>query len=110
MKTFAIHKSKYSGEYWNFKEVDYGKTTDFEWFFSKNIRFILGNSAYSERINFYSESLLRVGSQIKNIFDSKNNQVQPGTFWSITSIEPMLDSFNQINGYKYKAIRQVEGQ
>jgi hypothetical protein len=107
MKSSAIIKHKYTGEYWNFKPKQSGNEIVNEWFFIKDIKFGMGLSSYGERLNFYSENLLRVGSQIKNVRDSLNNEIQSNSYWTITTIEPMVDCFNQISGYKYKAVRQA---
>lgn len=108
MKTSAILKNKYVGDYWSYLEKEIGNTITNEYFFIKKIRFTMGTTSNSDRINFYSEFLLKPGSWIKNIYDSNNTNVQPNSYWSITNAQPVLNSFNQIIGYKYKAIRQEE--
>jgi hypothetical protein len=108
MKTSAIIRNKYSGDYWNYTEKSIGNNIVNELSFTKNINFTMGTSSNSDRISFYSEFLLRPGTWIKNILDSSNRSVQPNAYWSITNAQPVLNSFNQVIGYKYKAIRQAE--
>jgi hypothetical protein len=107
MKTNSILKYRYSAEYWNYREKENGINNEIEHYFTENIKLIMGPGT-TERINFYSRYLFRPGAYIKYILDVNKNNVQPNSYWQITNIEPSLNSFGQIIGYKYKAIRKTE--
>jgi|Wag4MinimDraft_6_1082665.scaffolds.fasta_scaffold18502_3 hypothetical protein len=108
MKLSSVFRNKYIGDYHNYINKKQGNQTIQEFFFDKKINFTMGTEGSAERLSFYSEHSLRVGAEIRNVKDSRGINIFPEGYYSITNAQPIVNVFNNISGYKYRAIRILE--
>jgi|APGre2960657444_1045066.scaffolds.fasta_scaffold181203_2 hypothetical protein len=103
MKTDAIKRNKFSGEYYNFVTEKVGDEDVVIHSFAKNIVFTMGANS-GERIRFYIKNPLRVGSRILNIRDGQNLAILPNHYYQTTSITPINNVFGHITSYECIAV------
>ena len=99
MKTEAIKRNRFSGDYYNFVTEKVGDQDVTVHSFAKNIKFILGANS-GERVKFYSNIPLRVGSRVLNILDGNNLAILPNHYYQITSITPITNVFGHTTSYE----------
>ncbi len=104
MRTNAIRRNRYSADYWNFIDKTVGDELVTEYFFVKNIRFIMGSNP-GERTKIYSQYPLRVGSRIRGIVDAAGNDVAKEYFFQVATINPVFNAFGQIDNYECSTVK-----
>jgi len=99
MKTNSIKRNRFSGDYYNFVTEKVGDQDVTVHSFTRNIKFTLGSNS-GERVKFYSEKPLRVGSRILDIRDGQNLVILPNHYYQITSITPIINVFGHTTSYE----------
>lgn len=99
MKTEAIKRNRFSGDYYNFVTEKVGDQDVTVHSFAKNIKFTMGANS-GERVKFYSNTPLRVGSRIQDIRDGQNLAILPNHYYQITSITPITNVFGHTTSYE----------
>lgn len=51
----------------------------------------------------YTDAILQLGGIIAKVKDRNGNQIYPGSQWTITNGQPVLDGLGVISSYKYRA-------
>jgi len=103
MKPFAFERHKYSGELYKFTREITGDTSSLKYYFVGNIALTAGLDN-NNKMSIRTDEAIAVGSVISNIKDSDNNLILDDTSWQINNIQPVLNAFNTIEGYRLRAV------
>lgn len=104
MRTDAYVRNVFTGDYWNFVEVSEGTTVTNKYSLVRTIQFRMGANA-GERTKIYSRFPLRLGSRIRDVYDSNSNPVMTQFFWQVSSINPIFDVFGKVVSYEHTTIK-----
>lgn len=104
MKPLAYTRHKYSGELYKFVRTIVGTTSSLSYYFVGNISLTAG-LAKTGQLTIRSDQPVAIGSLIANIKDSDGNLILDDSIWQISGLEPVLNAFNTIEGYRMKAVK-----
>lgn len=104
MKTLGFQRHKYSGEYYKFVREVVGDTSTVNYYFVGNIPLTAGIDTNGKLI-IKSEQPIPTGSLVANIKDSNGNLILDDTIWQISSLQPVLNSFNTVEHYTMKTVK-----
>jgi hypothetical protein len=104
MKPLAYTRHKYSGEFYKFVRNTVGTTSSISYYFVGNI-FLTAGLAKTGQLTIRSDQPVAIGSLIANIKDSNNNLILDDSVWQISGLEPILNAFNNVEGYRMKAVK-----
>jgi hypothetical protein len=104
MKPLAYSRYKYSGEFYKFVRTTVGSTSSLSYYFVGNIALTAG-LAKTGQLTIRADQPIAIGSLIANIKDSNGNLILDDAIWQISGLEPILNAFNTIEGYRMKAVK-----
>lgn len=104
MKTLSYQRHKYSGEYYKFVRETIGDISTLKYYFVGNIALTAGIDPNS-KLTIRSNQPLPIGSVIANIKDSSGNLILDDSAWQISTLQPVLNSFNTLEYYSMKTVK-----
>jgi hypothetical protein len=104
MKPAAFLRYKYSGEFYKFVRKNVGTTSTVEYYFVDNIALSVGIDT-AGRLSIRCDQPLPVGSLVANIKDADGNLILDDQVWQISTLKPVLNSFNSIESYQMKTTK-----
>ena len=104
MKPLAYTRHKYSGELYKFVRSAVGSTSSVSYYFVGNI-FLTAGLAKTGQLTIRSDQPVAIGSLIANIKDSTGNLILDDTVLQISALEPVLNAFNNVEGYRMSAVK-----
>lgn len=104
MKPLAYTRHKYSAEFYKFVRNTVGTASSISYYFVGNI-FLTAGLAKTGQLTIRSDQPVAIGSLIANIKDSNGNLILDDTIWQISGLEPILNAFNGVEGYRMKAVK-----
>ncbi len=104
MKPLAYNRHKYSADFYKFVRETVGTTSSLKYYFVGNI-FLTAGLAKTGQLTIRSDQPVAIGSLIANIKDSSNNLILDDTVWQISALEPILNAFNNVEGYRMRAVK-----
>lgn len=108
MQPASFIRYKYSADFYKFVRKDVGKTSTVEYYFVDNIELSAGIDK-SGKLNIRCNQPLPIGCLIANIKDANGNLILDDQVWQISSLQPVLNSFNTIESYQMKTTK-YQGQ
>jgi hypothetical protein len=103
MKPLAYTRHKYSGDFYKYVRETVGDTSVLKYYFVGNILLTAGIDK-TGRMTIRTDQPIAVGSLVANIKDSNNNLILDDTIWQISNLEPVLNAFNNVEGYRLRAV------
>lgn len=104
MKPLAYTRHKYSGEFYKYVRETVGDTSTLKYYFVGNVLLTAGIDK-TGRMVIRTDQPIAVGSLISNIKDSNGNLILDDTTWQISNLEPILNAFNNVEGYRLRAVK-----
>ena len=104
MKTLGFQRHKYFGEYYKFVREVVGDTSTVKYYFVGNIPLTAGIDT-NGKLTIRSEQPVPIGSLIANIKDASGTLILDDMVWQISSLQPVLNSFNTIEHYTMKTVK-----
>jgi hypothetical protein len=104
MKPLAYTRHKYSGDFYKYVRETVGDTSVLKYYFVGNILLTAGIDK-TGRMTIRTDQPIAVGSLVANIKDSNNNLILDDTIWQISNLEPVLNAFNNVEGYRLRAVK-----
>lgn len=104
MRTNGYQRYKYSCDLYKFVIETVGDTSTTNYYFVGNIA-VNASVDSSGRMTIKSEQPLAVGWVLTNIKDVNKEEILEGTKWQISSLEPVMSSFNNVETYRMKAVK-----
>lgn len=104
MKAKTMPRHKYVGQLYKFVSKQKGSESVLEYYYAKDIAITAGLDK-NNRMFVRSDEPLAIGFLIKEIRDAAGNLILADTVWQINSIQPVLDAFNNLQGYTMNAIK-----
>jgi hypothetical protein len=104
MKTLGFERYKYSGEYYKFVRKDLGTTSTVEYYFVGNIALSVGIDS-TGKLSIRCEQPLPIGSLVGNIKDADGNAILDDQVYQISTLQPVLNSFNTVESYRMKTVK-----
>lgn len=97
----------YQKYYYTVDVYDYDETTDvdgdiirqYSYLDTRKIDITTDNT---NKIIVRAESPIPKNYQLRNLKDRSGNDIQPGYFWFISSVEPVINALSLVEGYKMK--------
>lgn len=104
MRTLGFQRHKYSGEFYKFVREVVGDVSTVKYYFVGNIPLAVGIDI-NGKLTIRSEQPIPIGSLIANIKDADNVLILDDTIWQISSLQPVLNSFNTLEHYTMKTVK-----
>lgn len=104
MQPTAFIRYKYSGDFYKFVREIVGDTTTVKYYYVGNIALSAGIDT-AGRLSIRSDQPLPIGCLIANIKDADGNLILDDQVWQISSLQPVLNSFNTIESYQMKTVK-----
>lgn len=104
MQPAAFIRYKYSGDFYKFVREVVGDTTTVKYYFVGNIALSAGIDT-AGRLSIRSDQPIPIGCLIANIKDADGNLILDDQVWQISSLQPVLNSFNTIESYQMKTVK-----
>ena len=104
MRTLGFQRHKYSGEYYKFVREVVGDTSTVKYYFVGNIPLSAGIDI-NGKLTIRSEQPIPIGSLVANIKDSNGTLILDDMVWQISSLQPVLNSFNTVEHYTMKTVK-----
>lgn len=104
MRTLGFQRHKYSGEYYKFVREIVGDTETVNYYFVGNIALSAGIDI-NGKLTIRSEQPIPIGSLIANIKDATGVLILDDTVYQISSLQPVLNSFNTLEQYTMKTVK-----
>lgn len=104
MKPAAFIRYKYSGDFYKFVREVVGDTTTVKYYYVGNIALSAGIDT-AGRLSIRCDQPIPIGCLIANIKDADNNLILDDQVWQISSLQPVLNSFNTIESYQMKTVK-----
>lgn len=104
MKTLGFKRYKYSGEFYKFVREVVGDTSTIKYYFTANVALTVGIDV-NGKLTIKSDQPIPLGSLIANIKDSSGNLILDDAIWQISSLQPVLNSFNTLEHYTMKTVK-----
>lgn len=104
MQPAAFVRYKYSGDFYKFVREVVGDTTTVKYYYVGNIAISAGIDT-AGRLSVRSDQPLPIGCLIANIKDADGNLILDDQVWQISSLQPVLNSFNTIESYQMKTVK-----
>lgn len=104
MKPAAFIRYKYSADFYKFVRKVVGDTSTVEYYFVGSIALSTGIDT-AGRLSIRCDQPLPVGCLVANIKDANGNLILDDQVWQISTLQPVLDSFNAIESYQMKTVK-----
>ncbi|NBQ17813.1 hypothetical protein EBU24_05855 [bacterium] len=104
MQPAAFIRYKYSADFYKFVREVVGDTTTVKYYFVGNIAISAGIDT-AGRLSVRSDQPLPIGCLIANIKDADGNLILDDQVWQVSSLQPVLNSFNTIESYQMKTTK-----
>lgn len=104
MQPASFIRYKYSGDFYKFVREIVGDTTTVKYYFVGNIAISAGIDT-AGRLSIRSDQPIPIGCLIANIKDADGNLILDDQVWQISSLQPVLNSFNTIESYQMKTVK-----
>jgi len=104
MRTLGFQRHKYSGELYKFVREIVGDTETVKYYFAGNLALSAGIDV-NGKLTIRSEQPIAIGSLVANIKDSDGNLILDDMVWQISSLQPVLNSFNTVEQYTMKTVK-----
>jgi hypothetical protein len=104
MQPTAFIRYKYSGDFYKFVREVVGDTSTVKYYYVGNIALSAGIDT-AGRLSIRSDQPLPIGCLIANIKDADGNLILDDQVWQISSLQPVLNSFNTIESYQMKTVK-----
>jgi hypothetical protein len=104
MKPAAFIRYKYSGDFYKFVRKMVGDTSTVSYYFVGNIELSAGIDI-AGRLSVRCDQPLPIGCLIANIKDADGKLILDDQVWQISSLQPVLNSFNTIESYQMKTVK-----
>jgi hypothetical protein len=104
MQPSAFIRYKYSGDFYKFVREVVGDTTTVKYYYVGNIALSAGIDT-AGRLSIRCDQPVPIGCLIANIKDADNNLILDDQVWQISSLQPVLNSFNTIESYQMKTVK-----
>ena len=104
MKPAAFFRYKYSGDFYKFVRKVVGDTSTVEYYFVGNIALSAGIDT-AGRLSVRCDEPIPIGCLIANIKDVDGKLILDDQVWQISSLQPVLNSFNTIESYQMKTVK-----
>lgn len=104
MKPAAFVRYKYSADFYKFVRETTGETTSVKYYFVDSVSISAGIDT-AGRLSIRCDQPLPIGCLIANIKDANNNLILDDQVWQISSLQPVLNSFNTIESYQMKTVK-----
>lgn len=104
MKPAAFIRYKYSADFYKFVRKEIGTTSTVEYYFVGNIVLSVGIDT-AGKLNIRCDQPLPIGCLVANIKDADGNLILDDQVYQISSLQPVLNSFNTIESYRMKTTK-----
>jgi hypothetical protein len=104
MQPTGFIRYKYSADFYKFVREVVGDTTAIKYYFVGNIAISAGIDT-AGRLSVRSDQPLPIGCLIANIKDADGNLILDDQVWQVSSLQPVLNSFNTIESYQMKTVK-----
>jgi hypothetical protein len=104
MQPASFIRYKYSGDFYKFVREVVGDTTTIKYYYVGNIAISAGIDT-AGRLSIRSDQPIPIGCLIANIKDADGNLILDDQVWQISSLQPVLNSFNTIESYQMKTVK-----
>lgn len=104
MQPAAFIRYKYSGDFYKFVREVVGDTTTVKYYYVGNIALSAGIDT-AGRLSIRCDQPVPIGCLIANIKDADGNLILDDQVWQISSLQPVLNSFNTIESYQMKTVK-----
>lgn len=104
MKSLAFQRNKYSAELYKFVRETVGDTSTLKYYFAGNIAVTAGIDN-TNRMTIRTDQPIQIGSLVSNIRDSSGNLILDDMIWQTSTLEPILNSFNNVESYRMRAVK-----
>lgn len=104
MQSAAFTRYKYSGDLYKFVREIVGDTETVNYYFAGNIAITAGIDT-AGRLSIRCDQPIPIGNLVANIKDADGNLILDDQVWQISSMQPVLSSFNTIESYQMKTVK-----
>ena len=104
MQPAAYIRYKYSGDFYKFVRETVGDSTNVKYYYVGNIALSAGIDT-AGRLSIRCDQPIPIGCLIANIKDADGNLILDDQVWQISSLQPVLNSFNTIESYQMKTVK-----
>lgn len=104
MQPAAFIRYKYSADFYKFVREVVGDTTTVKYYYVGNIALSAGIDT-AGRLSIRCDQPVPIGCLIANIKDADGNLILDDQVWQISSLQPVLNSFNTIESYQMKTVK-----
>ena len=108
MNPTAFTRYKYSADFYKFVREGVGTTSTVKYYFVNNVAITAGIDP-AGRLSVRCDEPLPIGCLIGNIKDSNGKLILDDQVYQISSLQPVLNSFNTIESYQMKTVK-FQGQ
>lgn len=104
MQPMAYNRHKYSGDFYKFVRETVGDTSTVKYYFVGNIALSAGLDL-SGRMVIRTDEPMALGCLIANIKDAQGNLILDNMIWQVSSLQPITNAFNTIQGYRVRVVK-----
>lgn len=104
MKVNAYQRYKYTADLYKFVVEKVGDISTTKYYFVGNIA-INATVDASGRMTIKSEQPLAIGWILVNVKDVNKEPILEDIRWQISSLEPVMSSFNNVEAYRMRAVK-----
>ena len=102
MKLNAAKQHHLTVDYYTFVDTPSGNTVVRTYSLDSNVKVSVAGNLIGDLV-IYSDSLLVLEGQLRNLRDRSGNAAMPDAIWQITQVSPVINGIGLFDGYKYKA-------
>ena len=104
MQPTAFIRYKYSGDFYKFVRETVGDTSTVKYYYVGNIALTAGIDT-AGKLSIRCDQPIPIGCLIANIKDADGNLILDDQVWQISTLQPVLNSFNTIESYQMKTVK-----
>lgn len=104
MKPSAYQRHKYSGDLYKYVIKKIGSEEVVEYYFAEKIPLTAGIDQ-NQRLNITTDEPMAIGFLIANIKDRGNVPIFADMIWQISTSNPVLNAFGNVDTYRARAIK-----
>lgn len=103
MKANTVRNYNFTGDFYEGTILQTGTGTPVvKYAFSFSPKMTVSTNLFGELV-IYTNTVLQLGGIISKVKDRNGDEIYPGSRWTITNGQPVLDGLGVISGYKYRA-------
>jgi hypothetical protein len=104
MRTSGFQRYKYTADVYKFVRETVGDSSTLKYYFSGTVTLLAGVDK-TQRMIIRCEQPFELGTILKNIKDSNNQEILENSVWQVNNLQPIFNAFNTVESYRMAATK-----